>query len=78
MIKQTNVEIPRRSRGKANPISDIREFLKSGFENCEVDTSPYTSAYNCRNAYNAVASRAGLTREVSVSCREGRVFLIRK
>lgn len=78
MIKQTNVEIPGVGKGNANPLNDIRAFLKGGFENCEVDASPYANAYNCKNAYASTASRAGLSRKVSVISRKGRVFLIRK
>ena len=77
MMKKIAVtDIPRSTRPTMKLQAQIEEFVRSGWDACEIDTRHYCSAISCRNAWNTAIQRSHRTLVAII--RNGRVFVLRK
>ena len=77
MITEVNLrDIPTgRGRRAGRARLDMLEFIRSDMSACKVDWSPYKSYHvACRAYYNARKGRP----EITVSCKENEIYLIKK
>lgn len=71
MIKQADIN---EFRGPVT--TDVKKFMASDWEACEVDLSPGSSIRAAYTAYSTVAK--GLGADIYVTQRKGKLYLIKK
>ena len=78
MIKKVEIyDIPERATHYNSILSmDIKEFVQSGWEVCEVPVDKYKNIRSAYSSYNRAVQN--LDAPVSVTSRHGRLFMMRK
>lgn len=81
MILKYNVDIPPENRTRKHRVKyskDIMTFLKSGHKNCEMQVPRESCFAGVVLNYRTSVKRLGLSEDITVVQRDGRVFLARK
>lgn len=78
-VDRSEIEELHNAPRKETVMKDLDEFLASGHEVCEVDSSTYPTREACSSSYHSIIKRLyGSDMPVNVVRRKNRVFLVRK
>lgn len=74
MIQKCSLEVVQRD---GSPQKDVEEFIKSGWDACEVDVSRYKNANSANSSIRRAIKEKGY-HDIQLVLKEGKIYLVKR